>query len=276
MVAVNRGEELLQRQFEVGPLSPEEDQELQTLLDSSEALRRSYARWVELERGLEGRDVPQAQIDRLLARGTPAPASVGLEEALLTESGGGADAKILPIRRRSGWWLAGSFGALTAAAVALMVVRTPKTDFRARSGSAEGRQAWISIFQASGPEAQLSQVKATARSDRAFAFAFTTLAQAPGFLAIVGRDAEGRIHWFHPAYTDLDDRPQSLPVEAGRADVELGELVKVDPAPGMMAICGLFTDGALDIQTVDVSLEAGADWPPAAVKDCHTVDIQDP
>jgi hypothetical protein len=96
-------------------------------------------------------------------------------------------------------------------------------------------------------------------------FAYSVEKAAPErFLAIYGRDAAGRVHWFHPAYEQPEDTPRSIPIKSGIADQELPEAVFVDMAAGPIEICGLFSEEALDVKVVDgwLMLDTGR-WPHA-------------
>lgn len=274
MAAVSRGEELLRRQFEQGSLSPPEDVELQALLRASPELRSRYAKWVELERSLEGREVPRAQVERMLARGVPAARDPA------------RPSNVVRIRRT--WAMGGLTAAAAAAAVVVFAVSRPDPQIGVRGPSRpQSRPAWISVFQPMLPDspqanagaemvALLRPVAEEAQADRPFAFAYTNLASSPyTHLAIVGRDAAGRVHWFHPAYTDPDNPPRSPAIDSGRVDVELAELVYVNVAPGPIEICGLFTETPLDVGAWDARLEAGESWPEPEGADCRTVQVTD-
>jgi len=262
---MSRGRELLRRQFVDGRLDPEADRELQALLRASAELRAEYARWVELERTIEGRDVSQAQIERLLARGAPAP-----------QSDDSSSAPPAPSRLRGAGVAAVLF--VAAAAAVLLTVSPPSPGPTARSGGgASGRLAWITVFQAGAEDAPLRRVDEAARADAPFAFAYSNLADSPyRYLAIAGRDAAGGVRWFHPAYTDASQRPQSVTIEAGVADVELKELVGFDLPPGRLEVCALFSTTPLDVHSLDARLESGAPWPTTAGLDCHTLRVAAP
>lgn len=261
---MNRGRSLLRRQFEEGALPPEEDAELQELLRTSEELRAEYNRYVEVERELEGREVPLAQVERLIARGAPAPA-----DAERTESGA---AEVVPLTRRV--LVAGGAVALLAAA-AILVVVNPPDEFTERSGGASGRTAWITVFQESERSGRPEVVRDEASVDQPFAFAYTNLSNSPyRYLAVAGRDAAGRVHWFHPPYGNASDQPRSVKVVPGRADEELGELIYVRPATGPFEICGMFTRAPIDVRELDTQLEAGAPWPAYGALDCHSLRVE--
>ncbi|MEQ8279446.1 MAG: hypothetical protein RMA76_18575 [Deltaproteobacteria bacterium] len=252
---MSRGRELLERQFHDGPLSPEEDRELQALLRESEELRAEYRKLVEMERGLEGADIPNAQLERLLARGAPPARQV---------------AEAPPVRRLPTFAVAGG---LAAACVLIAVLAWPEGGVGVRGGEATGRTAWLSVFLESGEG--LEPATPSVPADAGWAFAYTNLRESKSrHLAVVGLDAAGHAHWFHPAYTDASQSPRSVRIEAGAADRELGEVVRIQPAPGPMRVCGLFTVVALDVAAVDRELERSGRWPSDAKTDCHTYEVQ--
>lgn len=273
MASVTRGQELLRRQFEEGPLSQEEDRELQALLKESETLRALYQKYVRLERSLEGREVPLAQIERMLARGAPLPKPEEASNELapqVEESASTLQRK--PSSRPRLWWVGGSTLVAAAAAFALFVLDRKSPEFLERSGQSGGRQGWISIYQPS--DRGLQKVTTSAEASQPFAFAYTHLQKSPyRFLAIVGRDADGRIHWFHPEYVHKSDRPSSIAIETGVADQELGALIRIAAPAGSMELCGLFTRSPLDVVREDQRLEKGEAW-PEGLRDCRTLLLQ--
>lgn len=184
------------------------------------------------------------------------------------------------IRERRG--LAVAFGAFAVAAGAVLwfgLARRPEavdpvTDVRIRGGAPASAAAWISLYRdvagrgeplgdtLKAGDALLVAYSATRDNDRAF-------------LAVAAKDAEGRIHWLQPAYTEAGQRPQSLAIEAGVADRTLPEAAVVRPARGPLEVCALFTARPLDIAAVDSALEQGAAWPAEALRDCHRVEVRE-
>ena len=105
-------------------------------------------------------------------------------------------------------------------------------------------------------------------------FAYTNLeGSGARHLAIAGRDAEGRVHWYHPAFRSEEERPESLAIEQA-ADRELSEAIRAEHAVGSLEICALFSDAPLSIPEVDRKLEAGGGWPEVEILDCRRVTVR--
>jgi hypothetical protein len=76
---------------------------------------------------------------------------------------------------------------------------------------------------------------------------------------IFGRDAAGRVFWFWPAWTDGSQDPESVPISAGGAPVELTEAVRHSLQPGPLTIVGLFTPKPLHVREVEAAIANGLD-----------------
>ncbi len=225
------------RQVAEGPLPPLEAQVLRAHLRGCDACRRYYDRAVDLEALLEGRDVPEAQVERLVALGPPPPARRRLP--------------VVPI----------GLAVAAAAAVTFVALRDEPPEFQARGGGG-GVAASFAVFALRDGEPRRTE---TVRRGEGLLFAYTNpTGSAHRFVIIAGRDAAGRAHWFHPAFASPDDDPRSVPVEAGVADRELPEAVYVDAAPGPMQVCAVFTASPLRVRDADLALERDGSWPPGA------------
>jgi hypothetical protein len=105
-------------------------------------------------------------------------------------------------------------------------------------------------------------------------FAYSNLKSSPHrHLLIAGLDAKGRAHWYHPAFSSEADRPASVPIERGVADVQLPERIHADHAAGKLTICAVFTEAPLQVIEVDRILESTGRWPEDAELDCRTVEV---
>lgn len=243
---------LLRRQF-LGedPLTPEEAEALRDFVGQHPEMRARYDRLVAIERALEGSNVPRSQLDRMLDAGPPPAAPTRLQT--LTPA-----------------------IAVLAAAAAVALVALPRDDgFNARGGGTKDRAAWVSVFKASSDKAPIRPLGETMKKGDALLFSYTNAQGSPyRFLAVVGLDAQGRAHWFHPAYENEADRPKSVAIDKAVADVELGARVFVDPAPGRMRLCGVFSVEAVDVVAADRELEAKKAWPKDARLDCHDVEVK--
>ncbi len=251
---------LVDQQFDEGPLDSERQQALRAHLRSCEPCREHYDRLAEVERALEaGAPAPRAQIGRLIALGTPTPAPV----------------------QRKWWhhrWVA---GAAAMAASALLVVsvlgeRTggPTDELTARGGTTPTTTAWVRVFAGTQGNLHAVETGQTVLATDALAFAYTNLAESPHrYVVIVGRDAAGRVHWYHPGYA-AGSTPKSVAVQKGVTDRELPALVRSEHATGALEICAMFTAAPLEVAPVDQALEAGEPWPSGAR--CITVTVTPP
>jgi hypothetical protein len=78
-------------------------------------------------------------------------------------------------------------------------------------------------------------------------------------LMIFGRDAAGRVYWFWPAWTDGSQDPESLPIPANGAPIELPEAVRHSLQPGPLTIVGLFTPKPLHVHEVEAAIAKSLD-----------------
>jgi hypothetical protein len=76
-------------------------------------------------------------------------------------------------------------------------------------------------------------------------------------LMIFGRDAGGRVYWFWPAWTDGSQDPESLPIPASGAPIELSEAVRHSLQPCPLTIVGLFTPKPLHVREVEAAVASG-------------------
>lgn len=191
-----------------------------------------------------------------------------LEETLQLQHLVAQTPRKLPSRAKHGAALALAAG-LAFAFVALQ----PQDDFTARSGESSGKTAWIRVFVKHGQD--VSPLGDHIRAKDGLLFAYTNLRDSDrSYLFIAGRDAKGRVHWYHPAYQSAGESPSSIAIERGAADRKLAEVVFADHAPGKLEICAVFTKTPVAVAELDKTLEAGADWPKDEPRDCHVVEVQ--
>lgn len=252
----------IERFFEDGALPPEVWQSLRVHLRSCDACRAEYDRLARVESALSsGSWVPRARVDRMLAVGAPGGAA--------DEQGSGPGTVVRLFPRVAAPLLA-------AAAALILFVSLPddgKEGFRARGGARGGEGAWITPYFVDGA-GRSKRLEDELPKGSPLLFAYTALEETPyRYVAIVGLDASGRAHWYHPAYTDAGANPKSIPIEPGRADVELEEEVIAEHAAGALEICALFTEAPLSVKSVDRELEATKRWPGVGARDCHEVEV---
>lgn len=242
---------LIEAQHKGAALDAEQSSTLFAHLGGCAKCRAFYDRCAQLEAALEGTELPtQAMRERLLARGAPAPR---------------APASILR------WPLIGAGALAAVAAVALLAVPGPAEapEFGVRGGPGAS-SPWITIYRLE--DGEITPLEGPVSRGEPLLFAYSSKGEDHN-LMIVGLDARGRAHWYHPAYTDEDQDPVSLPIEAGVTERALPERVYVEPAPGALELCAIFTAGPLKVKAVDEALEGAGRWPEDARLDCHRVEV---
>lgn len=251
---------LIQRQFEEGPLEMEEGLELREHIRGCEACKKLYDRLSVLESSLSaGELVNRTRVERLRSLGPPQIAEA-------------PPAKVL----RPLWPVLAPL--LATAAALLLFVSIPSEQSKApqpRGSTAQaGQSSWIKIsLEDASQQLRPLEEKAQLQRGRPLVFRYSTMKHsAAAHLMIVGLDAKGRAHWFHPAYRDVSESPQSISIQRGRQDVPLKEAVFVEPALGLFKICGIFTEEPLQVKTVDQQLEKNGAWPQGGL-DCHTLEV---
>ncbi|HYQ18620.1 MAG TPA: hypothetical protein VEQ58_22745, partial [Polyangiaceae bacterium] len=115
-----------------------------------------------------------------------------------------------------------------------LAARPARTDdaaeFRAKANGAMRSEAarWAGIqilrLSASGTPEPVGDHVAV---NEGLLFSYTNLGPQPlSYLMIFAIDSRGEVHWFHPAYETAGENPQAVPIERGRANVPLAELVQ--------------------------------------------------
>ncbi|MEQ9503420.1 MAG: hypothetical protein RIT81_41550 [Deltaproteobacteria bacterium] len=175
-----------------------------------------------------------------------------------------------PSRR---WSAALALAAGLVLAFALLSPTGADPDFVPR-GVAPSDASWVRIFVARGE--RLEPVEGVIRPSAELGFAYTNGATSPyHYLAIAGRDAGGRVHWYHPAYVLGGEQPRSIDAPPGSADAELSTAVgPSEPYPdGRLEICAMFSVEPIDVREADRDLEAGGSW-PGDRRDCHVLEVR--
>jgi hypothetical protein len=176
--------------------------------------------------------------------------------------------------RPPGWarWGACAAGALAFAGV--LVVRfglsASDPEFRAKSAApadATARWAGVQVYRVTEGDTPERLGEHIAASD-GLLFAYTNLGPAPfERLMLFARGADGRIHWFYPAYERADSDPESVPIVNGGVQVALGEVIHHDFQPGPLVIYAAFSRHALRVSEVEASLAQGVEAASPALPD---------
>jgi hypothetical protein len=135
--------------------------------------------------------------------------------------------------------------ACAAAACFVLLLPHQKTlEFREKSNGAaleSARWAAVHVFRATGQAASVPLTEQL-RADEGLVFTYTNLGEKPyRYLMIFSVDAANQVRWFYPAYDKAGENPESIPIEGGRANATLGELVQQDFSEGPLAVYALFT-----------------------------------
>jgi hypothetical protein len=161
-----------------------------------------------------------------------------------------------PFWRRS---RSAAFGFALAAALGAVVFGAQHAggpeEFRAKSnGSPEleaRRWAGVRAYRVVGQNSP-APLGATLSMSDGLVFSYTNLGtHAFGYLMIFGVDANDDVRWFYPVYMTVEENPESVPIERGRANVALGDVVQQEFAEGPLALYALFSDERADVQSIE-------------------------
>jgi hypothetical protein len=185
------------------------------------------------------------------------PAAVPARERLARSLGFGADT-----RRRthvSGW--TGATLATVGAAILLLLVVGPFTGAGskpvARGGRVDGAGALeVAAFRIHGGS-QSTRIEHTVSADDELAFAYRNEV-AKAFLMIFAIDGDGRVLWYHPAWTNPADNPKAVPITTQVGFKELPEAIRQPLRGPRLVLHSLFMDRPLDVRTVEARIAAGA------------------
>lgn len=184
------------------------------------------------------------------------PAAVPARERLARSLGFGADTR--GRTRVSGW--TGATLAMVGAAILLLLVGGPFTGAEsnpvARGGRVDGAGALeVAAFRIHG--GQSTRIEHTVSADDELAFAYRN--EVPkAFLMIFAIDGDGRVLWYHPAWTNRTDNPKAVPITTQIGFKELPEAIRQPLRGPRLVLHSLFMDQPLDVRTVEARIAAGA------------------
>ncbi|AKQ70159.1 hypothetical protein A176_007071 [Myxococcus hansupus] len=155
-----------------------------------------------------------------------------------------------------GWLLA----PVAVAGLALLVVRLPSasTDplgFTARGAGNAAAQARLLAY-AVAPGGHTRLLGPTLRPEQELAFAFRN-PDAHRFLMVFARDASGRVHWYHPGWTDEASNPSAIPIPAGDTLRELPEAISHPLVPGPLTLHAVFLESPLTVKQMESLVARG-------------------
>jgi hypothetical protein len=143
-------------------------------------------------------------------------------------------------------------GAATAAGFALVQTHD---EFRSKSAAnaavAPERWAGVQAYRVSESRASERLGEQLGRGD-GLAFSYTNLGPQPfEYLMIFGVDGGGEVRWIEPAYDRTGTNPGSIPLEKGRSEVAIPDVVRHDFAPGPLVIYAVFSHRMLHVLEVE-------------------------
>lgn len=204
-------------------------------------------------------------IVRLLGRTDDVLQHVDLLPSLLDETGKSCGNR-LP---RGRWVLPAAAALLAIACVALCwllsdagpVASPDRSGVRAKAvrGGVPDADRWVAIL----PHRLIEDGRTRRLGERmaqrdALLVAYTNLGPEPySCLMVFAVDAQGTIHWLHPAYRREGENPASVSIHKGAA-VEIPEAVWHDFSPGTLRVVGLFSRRPYRVEEIERMV--GALW----------------
>lgn len=234
------GDEALAAYLE-GEMTASEKLALETELEANAKVRGRLGQLRQIrealsaaEPALEGIDLPAA-VQAALRRPAPTPA------------------------RRSPWWAAVMGTVALATSWLILSFGLPHesgVEFRARSLGSSSAERWAGIqAYRLGEGAQPEPLGPQMSASDGLMFAYTNLGPDPfEYVMIFARGSTGQVSWFHPAYEREGTDPASTPIEPGRAQALLAEVIRHEYEPGPLTIYGLFTRRPLQVSAVEAWL----------------------
>jgi len=197
------------------------------------------------------------------------PGRPRMAERLAVGLGVGAAAPAAPApqraRPRATWVLTAS---LAVACLALLVtgraMRSPQNEFGVRGLPAVSGRPSLEIYRVTDSgSTMLSEGWMSARDELAFAYR-----NPNGFtrLMVFGVDDRGEIYWFHPAWTDANQDPSGVSVDAGEGPFELREAIHHDVRGSRLRVVALFTNAAVTVRSVEEAWRTAQPDPSGSVR----------
>jgi predicted anti-sigma-YlaC factor YlaD len=185
----------------------------------------------------------------------PAAVPARARERLARSLGFGAETR--GRTRVLGW--TGATLATVGAAIVLLAVGRPLPGGGpapvARGGQVDGAGALeVAAFRIHGGS-HSTRIAHTVSADDELAFAYRNEV-AKAFLMIFAVDGDGRVLWYHPAWTNPADNPRALPITTQVGFKELPEAIRQSLRGPRLVLYSLFMDQPLDVRTVEARIAA--------------------
>lgn len=167
-----------------------------------------------------------------------------------------------------------ALAAVAIASVFLLVPGRETEEFTARGTTIDRPDRWVGFdarTHAPGTTGEGTPLGATLRQGDGLSFVATNRSENDLHVALFGLDAQGHVHWFHPAWLDASTDPQS-PLLKARERRAFDEAIAPEATPGPLRIVALFTPKPVSVRAVERSLTidgvAGLsrDYPDAALQ----------
>jgi hypothetical protein len=185
------------------------------------------------------------------------PGAVPARERLARSLGFGAGTRV---RTRVSGWTGATLAMVGVATLLLLVVgRLPGAGPEpvARGGRVDGAGALeVAAFRIHGGS-KSTRIEHTVSADDELAFAYRNEVAKP-FLMIFAVDGDGRVLWYHPAWTHPADNPKAVPITTQVGFKELPEAIRQPLHGPRLAVYSLFMDQPLDVRAVEARIAAGA------------------
>ena len=126
--------------------------------------------------------------------------------------------------------------------------------FGARGSKTLAADRWIS-FQVLRPQRDshvYARVEQAILTESQLVFSVGNAQESPyRYLMILGLQSDGRVFWYHPAYEDPQDNPQSIAIETSDEPIHLREEIGHDLKPGFLRLFALFSKEPLNVWGIE-------------------------
>ena len=158
-------------------------------------------------------------------------------------------------------WLVPAVVSLAAAGLLLVVlplnvdVEQDSNDrFVARGSEASAADRWVS-FQALRSQRDsrvYANVEQVIIPSDLLVFSVANAKESPyRYLMILGLQSDGRVFWYHPAFEDSRNNPQSIAIETSDEPIHLREEIGHELRPGRLRLLAVFSGEPLDVLSVE-------------------------
>jgi hypothetical protein len=146
---------------------------------------------------------------------------------------------------------------LAVACLALFMVRLPwgpsaDSGFTPRGAGNAVVDAKLLVY-AVEPGGHTTLLGPSLHATQELAFAFRN-PDGHRYLMVFARDAEGRVYWYHPSWTEPAADPLAIPIQASKEARELPEAISHPLTPGPLSLHAVFLDAPLSVRQMEALL----------------------